>query len=237
MKTIFATALLASFFGVTSVNCYANEDSSLLTTNKIEAYATYFGFQNVSDYLKFSSEMNKLMAGRKTLGSPIFQAPEYKEAIASGKSYDQLQPSQKAAFAALVQQRRSTLAETLGVPESELYELMTKYIAYTRLNASIHNLDKSNIFTQVEASGSIERIQVTGQKLQEWGGYGSIMMSVGIGNAAESAGIGQYAEFVVYFQSRGTEQKFQYNNYSGAWSTSNEKVCMEDSCQTGPVIE
>jgi hypothetical protein len=57
-------------------------------------------------------------------------------------------------------------------------------------------------------------------QLSNWGGYGSIMMGIGLMNLAQSYNIGQYQTFVVDFTSRGTTQKFRYNNFSGAWSIS-----------------
>jgi len=235
LKKFAIAAMGTSVLTISTAHSSAHENTTLLNQEKLEAYASYFGFKSATDYLKFSSEMNRLMAGDKVLGSPIYESVEYKEIISSGKHYDQLSAGQKASFAALLQHRRSTLATALGIPESDLENLMSKYVAFVELNTSLNNIGKSKVFSSDDDPATMEHIEVTASQLGSWGGFGGIMMSVGIANAAAEAGIGQYTLFTVHFVSRGTKQDFRYNNFSGAWSVSSEMpVCIDDSCHTAP---
>lgn len=221
--------------GCLSQNAIAKPESNV--QKQIEAHAQYFGFQSPEDYLHFSAELNQLMSGKKTLGEPLIETTTYVNTIKTGTTYSALSVEQKSELFALQKERRLKMAQSLGIPESAMDSLITQYATYSRLNAKLHNISMDKVFqTTSDEDDKIEQIEVQGSLLQNWGGYGSLMMYIGITEIAVQAGISQYTPFVVRFTSRESEQTFMYNNYSGSWSISNETPCTQDSCQGYPVL-
>ncbi|QBL08529.1 hypothetical protein E0Z06_02860 [Rheinheimera sp. D18] len=189
-----------------------------------EPYANFFGFSDTEAYMKFAQSMEKLRSQQLRSEVDIWALPQVKKAL--NDNYQTLGSEEKSELSVVVNQRQRELADLLGVTVKDLLPLMNKYLDFAELQESLHQIEQSknkDLYSSAEDDEEIERITVNGQLLFSWGGYGSIMMGIGLAELAGTRGISQYQEFEVVFIERQTVQTFMYNNFSGAWARSSER--------------
>lgn len=208
---------------------------------KYKPYATYFGFSDTKTYLEFANKLEMLVAGSLTAGLSVYEDPEYLSI--QGIPSSSLSDDQRTQLENMVKARRQQLASLLGVEEKDMYSKINEYLKYRDLTISLLESKQLNVggvqamSDEEEEDDDIEVIKITAKKLNEMGGYGSFQMSLELGYMALDLGLPQYTVFKVVFESRGTQQKYKYNNFSGAWPIENEKQ-IDKSCPTcdSPII-
>ncbi|GAB1046574.1 hypothetical protein ACLKZ7_20775 [Shewanella algae] len=221
--------LLACFSaGYTSSTAIAEPVSG--TLQRIEAHAEYFGFQDPQAYLHFSAELNRLMAGDKTLGEPILSSTTYSQTLGAGMAFSALSSQQRSELRELVQARRANMAKSLGVSEAALQQRVAQYAAYSRLNARLHEIPIAKVVQNASLSDSPRHLELSTEQLAELGEPDSPIAQLAITQLAAQAGVPQFTPFVVHFSARGSEQRFIYNDFSGAWSISAETTCPSREC-------
>lgn len=238
MKKTLLIGLLTLFPAMVFAQNSDAEKQQLL--REFKPYATYFGFSDPEQYLNFANKMERLVAGSFTAGPPLEEDPVY--IALNGIPYPTLSVEQKQQVESMMQTRRQQLADALGVPVEKLEASMDAYLNYRDLAHSLYQLEqkkKGIVTTSVEdeEDEEIELTEIKAPKLNEWGGYGSVWMSIGLRDIAMGMGIRQLANFTAYFESRGTTQVFRYSNTAGAYSISPEQP-VDRSCPTcdSPII-
>lgn len=241
MKKTFLISLL-TLLPVMAFAQNSDTEKKQQALKEFKPYAKYFGFSDPEQYLNFANKMEMLMAGTFVVGTPLEEDPVY---IAfNGIPYLTLSADQKQQVENMMQSRRQQLADALGVQVEKLESTMDSYLNYRDLAKSLYKFEqkKKGIVTTFseddeDEDETIEVIEIKAPKLNEWGGYGSIWMSIGLRDIAMGMGIQQLANFTVYFESRGTTQVFRYSNTAGAYYISSEKP-VDKSCPTcdSPII-
>ena len=213
------------------------EKSDLHLLERYKPYATFFGFSDTKDYLNFANNIEMLVEGSYAIGQSLYEDPDY--LALRGVPFSSLSDYQRKQLESIYSLRQIQMASSLGIEEKDLYATMNEYLRYRDLSLSVLASQKAldrNVKAlsedDDEEEEEIEVIEVSAQKLNDMGGYGSVLMRIVLGDMAAQAGVSQYQAFNVVFVSRGTTQKFRYNNYSGAWAVSNEKQAVRpcDTC-------
>ena len=230
LLTLFPTMLFAQ-------NSDAEKQQLL---REFKPYATYFGFSDTEQYLNFANKMERLVVGSYTAGPALEEDPVY--IALNGIPYHSLTAEQKQQVETMMQTRRQHLADVLGVPVEKLEVSMDAYLNYRDLTHSLYKLEqkkKGAVSTSAEddEDEKTEVIEIKARKLDDWGGYGSVWMSVGLRDIAMGMGIAPLVNFTVYFESRGTTQVFRYSDTTGAYSIRPEQP-VDRSCPTcdSPII-
>lgn len=143
MKTIFLSGMaLVLLLFVNNVIANNNEQESKPVAKfdiaqSIKEHASYFGFTNTKSYLHFAHQLERLVSGDASIGSPLNEDPRYLSTIGARRAANELSDTEKRQLSEMMNERKNALAAYLGVPAKDVYRLMDAYLDYTKLQRNV----------------------------------------------------------------------------------------------------